>query len=597
MQSKPIPVACRAALRARVAACLRAQRGDTLIEVLIAALLVALIAGSVFTGFIGVGGIVGTQRNTSQADVLAQQDQARLHSLTVAQLSSSGVGTGNQTANAILSGTTYTVTSSAKFVSGGNGGSACSTSGTANADEVATTSTVTWGNNNGGRPPVVVSGLITPPVGGSLVATAIDPNGNPLAGVIVSLSGPSTVPPLTTDASGCAVFGSLTGGNYTVSASEPGYVDANGNSTVTQTVTVVPTQTSKPTAQFQLGAAGAVSAAFTSTYNGATHPSSSDSIIANNVGMTGPLAFTTTGGSYLQTITSPSTLYPFPSPYSVYAGGCSADLPPSADQGSATLGGAAAGVPLPALILNVVGGGNTTTTTYDDPNPAITYAGLTGAGHWTHLSGWGQSNDFDGTESDSNILGDTASFTVTAAAGTTTSVQWIAPYTQNGGYAQVYLDNVLVQTVDTYSSSWSGQYKQVAYQSPTLTTGSHTLKIVVTGTNDGKHYGSTSTVAIDEMAVSVTTAVAPMSTAPHVTLTDTGCGNRKTVPPTVAPTPTTGALTDPGVPYANLTVCADDGTNHNTAVVAQSGLSFTTGNAVSISLAAGASGLSGGVCP
>src|ERR1019366_2713732 len=106
MQSKPIPVACRAALRARVAACLRAQRGDTLIEVLVAALLVALIATASLTGFGAVGGVAGTQRNEEQAATLAQQDQARLRGLNITQLSGA---LGNQSANTTIDGTVYTV--------------------------------------------------------------------------------------------------------------------------------------------------------------------------------------------------------------------------------------------------------------------------------------------------------------------------------------------------------------------------------------------------------------------------------------------------------------------------------------------------------
>ena len=566
---------------------LRNEAGDTMIEVLIAALLVALISGAVLTGYIGIAALTGGQRSTSQADALAQSDEARMHSLSVVQLADAGAGTGNQTVTTTLGGTTYTVTSSAKFVSGGNGGSSCS--GTTSADEVATTSTVTWGSTNGGRAPVVVGGLITPAVGGSLVVTTLDQSGAALGGATVSLTGPSAVSSLTTDASGCAVFGALTGGAYTVNVTAPnGYVTANGASSATQDVTVVATQTARPAAEFQFGLAGSIAARFTSTYSGVSHQSSATSIMASNTGMVTPLAFDA-GGTYDTTLVSSSTLYPFGTPYSVYAGSCTADAPPSADQGSASVGGAAASVPLPALFVNVLG---PTVTTYDDPNSAITYAGLSDAGQWTHNTG--VSGDFDTTESDSNTLGDSASMSITAAAGNATTDQWITSYTRNGGVAQVYLDNVLVKRVDTYSPST--QYQQVAYQSPTLTTGANTLKIVVTGTNDGNQNGSTSTVAIDEMSVTVVTPPTLMTTAPHIILTDTGCSNYKSTPATVAPSPTTGALADPGVPYANLTVCADNGVSYNTAVVAQNSLSFTAGTIVNIYLQPGASGLSSGVC-
>lgn len=553
------------------------EAGDTLIEVLIAALLVALIAGAVLTGYIAIAHIAGGQRNTSHADVLAQRDEARLHSLSVAQLSASGPGTGNQTVSTGLNGTTYTIASTARFVSGGTAGNACSSSGTSSADEVATSSTVTWGTNNGGRPPVVVQGLITPAVGGSLVVTAIDQSGGPLAGATVSVTGPSVVSPLTTDASGCAVFGGLAGGAYTVSVAAPGYVDVNGNSTITQSVTVVPTQTAKPTAQFQLGQAGAISATFTTGYNGSTHASSSDAIVASNTGMSAPRTFATTSGP-ASTLTTPSTLYPFATPYSVYAGSCSSDLPPSADQGSASVGGGAAVVPLPALIVNVWA---SATQNFNDNDPALLYSG---AG-WTHQTG--VAGDYANDETDSATAGNTVSVSFTG-----TGVQWLGTRANNHGYANVYLDNRLVaRNINGYARGTA--YQQVLYRATGLANTSHTLKIVVDGT---AARGSRGRVAsIDEISASGGAAL--MSSAPRVTLTDTGCANRKTVPATVVPTATAGALADPGVPYANLSVCADNGTNHNTATVAASSLSFTAGTAVNINLYSGAPGLTRGACP
>ena len=61
--------ACRSrGMRARAPACarrgaLRAERGDTLIEVLVAALLVALVAGAILTGFARVAHLAGDQRH------------------------------------------------------------------------------------------------------------------------------------------------------------------------------------------------------------------------------------------------------------------------------------------------------------------------------------------------------------------------------------------------------------------------------------------------------------------------------------------------------------------------------------------------------
>jgi hypothetical protein len=300
--------------------------------------------------------------------------------------------------------------------------------------------------------------------------------------------------------------------------------------------------------------------------------------MASNTGMVTPLNFDS-GGTYDTTLVSSPTLYPFTTPYSVYAGSCSADAPPSADQGSASVGGAAATVPLPALFVNVLAGGGT--TAYDDPNAPLTYVGS-----WTHNT---NGRDYNGSESDSNTALNSMNVSFTG-----TSVSWIGSRNKGYGIANVYLDNAVTPTVvDTYHS-WM-QWQQTLYSVSGLTNGPHTLKIVVTGTNDGFGGGSKGNlISIDEIIV--VASATTLLTAPHVILTDTGCANYKSTPATVAPSPTTGALADPGVPYANLTVCADNGINRNTAVVTQSGLSFTVGTTVSIDLSNGAAGVTSGVC-
>ena len=46
----------------------------------------------------------------------------------------------------------------------------------------------------------------------------------------------------TTGSDGCVILGELVAGTYTVSASQPGYVDRAGNPTASQTASVQPKQ-------------------------------------------------------------------------------------------------------------------------------------------------------------------------------------------------------------------------------------------------------------------------------------------------------------------------------------------------------------------
>ena len=262
-------------MRARVAACGRApacvarwlapERGDTLIEVMIAAIMVALVAGATLTGYAQVAHLSSTERHRVEADSLAELDQARLRGLTITQLA--GVQ-GNRAVGETVDGTSYTITSRSQYVSGTTSAMSCTTGPTTTtADEVEITSTVTWTPGNDSRNPVVVHGLVTPAEGGSLVITATDPSGAGLPGVTATPSGPTTVSPLATDASGCAIFGGLAGGNYTVSFSDPGYVDVNGNATPSQTKTVIPTETAGPVNE-QMGQAATINATFSTEWTG-----------------------------------------------------------------------------------------------------------------------------------------------------------------------------------------------------------------------------------------------------------------------------------------------------------------------------------------
>jgi type II secretory pathway pseudopilin PulG len=579
MQSKLTPVACRAALRARVAACLRAQRGDTLIEVLVAALLVALIATASLTGFGAVGGVVGNQRNEEQAATLAQQDQARLRGLNITQLSGSLGNNGPTGVNTVIDGTTYTVTSKSQFVSGANGAASCTTSGTANADEVATTSTVTWAPNNDGRPPVILHGIITPAQGGSLIISATDQSGNGLAGVTATVTGPSTVSPLTTDSSGCAVFAGLTGGTYTVSYSDPGYVDKNGNPPASWSGPVTSTQTAAAT-PLQLAQDGAISATFTTFYNGASHAATSDTFAASNANAgIAPRVFgtdsTPTNNAYSSTIVSPTTVFPFPSAYSAYAGNCNANswsttpAPPAVTVTPAATSSVV--IPEPAMIVRVWG------NSFDDTNSALALTGT-----WLRVTG--QSGDFNSTETTSSTLNSTATLSFTG-----TSVQWIGTTGPNNGKATVSIDGGTATTVDTYSSTTNRQ--QLIYTKTGLTNASHTIVITVLHTSS--HTGFL--VSIDAINVPGSPALEPF--APNVTVTDTdsGCANNEDYPLEQIPTPTQGSLISPGEPYGNYTVCADDGTNHNTGTVANT--SFVAGNTVDIYLAYGSTSLASGTCP
>ena len=194
----------------------------------------------------------------AQAAALAQQDQARLRGLTITQLAANCSGTcpappATRRDTTAVNGTTYTITSTSKYISGTGASPArpgsraarrtrspsprrCRGRTTASARRSSSTASSRrrWAARS------------------SRARRPLDPTGSTglvgLAGVTVTPTGPSTVSPLTTDSDGCAIFGGLSAGSYTVSFTPPtGYVDVNGNTTIAnQTPTVTATQSSLP---------------------------------------------------------------------------------------------------------------------------------------------------------------------------------------------------------------------------------------------------------------------------------------------------------------------------------------------------------------
>jgi hypothetical protein len=242
-------------------------------------------------------------------------------------------------------------------------------------------------------------------------------------------------------------------------------------------------------------------------------------------------------------------------------------------------GSTGASADIDAFVVGTTG----TSTEVDDPaSSSVVYTG----GGWTHGS-TGSSN-YDSTESFDQTANDTVSFTFTG-----TSVEWIAPVSNNGGYANIYIDGTLVASnITTYSATT--YYQQVIWSTAGLSSGTHTLKIVVLGTKPAANTSGNEYVQLDAFIYG-TAAPVLLTTAPTVTLADnnTGCSGEN-YPATQVPTSTQGALVDPGQPYGNFTVCASANDTENSATLVNT--SYAAGNAVNLYLGPGFNGQNSGSC-
>jgi type II secretory pathway pseudopilin PulG len=286
---------------------LRSQEGFGLVETLTAAIMVVILAAGTFTAVQSMTQAGAQERTRATGHAVAQADQSRMR--------------------------------------------------------IRISSSVKWSSIKS-RPPVLLQSTISPPNGsispnsGALAVRVEDAAGNGLEGI--GISGTGTTPfNGATNELGCVIFGNLQSGNYQLLASTGGLVDRDGSPPVSKTTSVIPFATNVVVLQYDQP--GAIDVDFTTNLTGTPQPSSADSVVVFNTGMSVE-RIEGTIGSPVAKMTVPS-LFPFSSPDAVYAGACvgnnpnpTAQDPPPASQASVLVqpgGTVSATVQLPALDAQV----------------------------------------------------------------------------------------------------------------------------------------------------------------------------------------------------------------------------------------------------
>ncbi len=363
----------------------RDEAGFALIEVLISAVLLMIVAAGVFLAFDASTRATAQERHRARANDLAQSDLERIRSLPYACPLASPSCTYSivslitpESRTVTQDGTPYTIVSRAQFLTETPTTSACTTAPDSR-DYLQISSAVTW-PGMGTRPAVTAASAVSPPSGsvipntGSLLVNVTDSQGAGIPGVGLSGSGPASFSG-TTGSSGCVLWRNLPAGNYTmpVSGVAASKVDKDGNPPNVpqpQTISVVAQGTN--TVNLLYDTPGSISN--TSPIRFVTKPygalsitppvaSKADSAILFNTGMTAARQLGTPGTPVSGL--SASGLFPFGSPYSVYAGTCQADNPDPNSSGAGgnaiqnvliPPGGTVNGptIELPALHLTVV---------------------------------------------------------------------------------------------------------------------------------------------------------------------------------------------------------------------------------------------------
>jgi Tfp pilus assembly protein PilV len=343
------------------------EEGFLLVEVIVSALIVALIVVATFNGFDVVNRVSADQRHHDQAAQLAAQSQEQLRSDPASVLEP--LQTSSHVYSQTIGGTTFTVTQSAKFINDSKQSSGCSATTAAesgskhNGDYLQVSSAVTWPQLTARtkRPEVVQSSIITPPTGSALEVVATN-GASTEAGVanvqaVVKYNAVETEALTTlegtTGTAGCLVFGGIPATSATVEVKPPlNYVTPSGAFKVApKEVEIAPNITTHESYKFAEGGAIKVEFEYEKLTKYEGKEVVSDTFVAANnkmlvapefmVGSTkieyeagGEERYTALTGSPAATATtavgtnySHGDLFPFTQAWSVYAGDCVKNSP------------------------------------------------------------------------------------------------------------------------------------------------------------------------------------------------------------------------------------------------------------------------------
>jgi type II secretory pathway pseudopilin PulG len=351
---------------------LRSQDGFLLIEVLISALLLGLVAAATVTGLQAVDDNSTNQRDHNEAVEIAAQSQEELRSSPVSALEK--LLTSPHVYSQTVDQTKYTITQEVHEINVKEENTTCTLveHGSYTAPNFRVSSKVNWPSLKGSKP-VVESSIITPPTSSSLevdVGNAPSPTaGVAEVGVVATYAAFETGTPLrlegTTGPQGCVFFTGIRATSAVVEIVEKSkFVTPTGALKVTSSeVSIAPGLTTRDQVIYDEG--GAIAANF--TYKGKSEYAgkkvTGDTFIVSNneigvapeleVGTAGSFAYESGGeehytphtGTYaVSGLTAKGgryergDLFPFPTAWTVFAGDCAANNPSTVTKGSVVPG-------------------------------------------------------------------------------------------------------------------------------------------------------------------------------------------------------------------------------------------------------------------
>ncbi len=339
-------------LRARCAAVGRTEApsdaGMTLIELMMALVIFAIVAAGTVAGLTGALTTTRSDRNrVAASDLAARELEITRNTFTGSASGPSTVAATTQVVNGnplpggivgqplVVDNTPYTVTRNIEWLPAGSGQSPCDGGAGVTYPSLEVQVTVTWPQMSGVQP-VMSTTILTPPKNtlnsttGFVSVKVLAANGAAAPGQLVTLTGPGGTFTDTTASDGCAVFASTVTGTYTATLNQLGYVDNYGNQSASKSVALTASSLSQLSFNYDQAATLNVTMKTTTGY---ALPTTWPQITLANTGLQ-PAGFKYVTAS--SATTTVGSLWPYLTDgYTSWAGSCT-QADPAASGGSRT---------------------------------------------------------------------------------------------------------------------------------------------------------------------------------------------------------------------------------------------------------------------
>ena len=234
---------------------LRGEAGTSIVEVVVAAVILIIAAGAVASLVDAAQRDSGQQRIQAVATDLGQAQMEELRTLRFDDLIDL-----DDTQDVAAGEIRFTVRRRSDWAMTAEPGAVGCSTNSRNPEALRVTTTVTWPSMK--RRPVVLESLVAAPTGagarrGGFTVQVGDREGFGVSGLAITMTGPATMTG-TTDGSGCVRFNDLPAGDYSVTGGRGGWLQPDGATSLQRDVTVVTGTTATTSFEYDAGGRAAV---------------------------------------------------------------------------------------------------------------------------------------------------------------------------------------------------------------------------------------------------------------------------------------------------------------------------------------------------